>query len=150
MVTFRTNLFSAGKTATGIVVPPEVVEALGSGKKPAVNVTINGGYTYRSTVATMGGEFLLPVSAENRNGAGVQAGDDIEVTLELDTAPREIVPPEDFATALDAEPAARQFWETLSYSNKRRFVLSIDDAKTPETRARRIDSSVAKLREGKV
>ncbi len=146
---FTANIDLNGKTATGIEVPPEVVDALGSSKKPAVAVTING-YTYRSTVATMGGRFLIPVSGDVRNNAGVAAGDRVEVALELDSAPREVVVPDDLRQALDAEPDARAFFEGLSYSNKRRVVMPIDEAKTAETRQRRIEKSVSKLREGKL
>lgn len=146
---FSTTLELGGKTATGMRVPAAVVESLGSGKKPAVRVTING-YTYRSTVAVYGGEFFLPVSAEVRQGAGIAAGDEIEVVVELDTQPREVVVPPDFAAALDADAPARRFFDGLSYSNKRRFVLAIEDARTPETRQRRIDKSIEKLREGHI
>ncbi|GIN71700.1 hypothetical protein J14TS2_21750 [Bacillus sp. J14TS2] len=146
---FKTRLELSRKTATGIQVPEEIVEALGAGKKPPVKVTI-GSYTYRSTVALMGGKFMLPVSRENRDGAGIQAGDEIEVDIELDTMPREVNVPDDFAEALDRHAAARQFFDSLSYSNKRRFVLNIEGAKTAETRQRRIEKSVNLLREGKL
>ncbi|CAM4409984.1 YdeI/OmpD-associated family protein [Paenibacillus typhae] len=146
---FRTTVILGGKTATGIPVPPEVVASLGSGKKPAVKVTING-YTYASTVAVMGGQFMLPLSAENRKGAGVSAGEEIEVELAPDNEPREVAVPPDFSEALDREPAARSFFDGLSYSNKRRFVLSIEDAKTAETRQRRISKSVQTLSEGRI
>lgn len=146
---FQTVVELSGKTATGIRVPPEIVEALGSGKKPAVRVTING-YTYRSTVAVYGGEFLLPVSAEVRERAGVAAGDGIEVAVELDTEPRAVEVPDDLAAALAADAEASRFFEGLSYSNKRRIVLSIEDAKTAETRQRRIAKTVENLRQGKV
>ncbi len=146
---FRTKVELGGKTATGIQVPPEIVAGLGAGKKPAVLVTINS-YTYRSTVATMGGVFMLPVSAEVRERAGVAAGDEVEVTLELDTAPREITVPPDLAAALDGEPEAKRFFDRLSYSNKRRIVEPIGDAKTAETRQRRIDKAIANLREGRI
>ena len=106
---FRTILEATGKTTTGIVVPPELVEELGAGKRPPVRVTING-YTYRNTVAAMGGAFWVGVSAEHRAGAGVAAGDHIEVELELDTAPREVTVPPDLADALDRDPAAKQFF----------------------------------------
>jgi len=145
---FRATVELGGKTATGIEVPAEVVTALGSGKRPAVRVTING-HTYRSTVATMDGRFLLPVSAEVRAAAGIAAGDDIEVDVDLDSEPREVTIQPDFAAALEADPDARHFFEGLSYSNKRRFVLSIDDAKTPETRQRRIDKAMTMLRDGR-
>jgi len=146
---FKATLERSKKTATGIQVPDEIVEALGGGKKPPVNVTI-GSYTYRSTVASMGGRFMLPVSAEHREGAGIQAGDAVEVELELDTAPRELAVPEDFAEALDRRAEARQFFDRLSYSNQRRFVLNIEGAKSAETRQRRIEKSVELLREGKL
>ncbi|MCC7365688.1 MAG: DUF1905 domain-containing protein [Dehalococcoidia bacterium] len=143
---FRTTLFLGGKTATGMEVPAETVEALGAGKRPAVTVTING-YTYRSTVAVMGGKYYLPVSAENRAGAGIEAGDDVEVDLALDTAPREVAVPDDFAAALAADPAAKAAFEAMNYSNRRRLVLAIEGAKAAETRRRRIAKTVAELRE---
>ena len=146
---FRTVIHGTGKTSAGIHVPDEIVEALGQGKRPPVHATING-YTWRSTIAVMGGEYWLGVSNEVRASAGVAAGDEVDLDLELDTEKREVVVPEDFSDALDAEPEARRFFDGLSYSNKRRFVLSIEDAKTPETRQRRIDKSVGQLREGKV
>jgi hypothetical protein len=145
---FRTTLELGGKTATGFRVPASVVEAMGKGKRPLVLVTING-YTYRNTVAVYGDTYMLGVAAEHRQAAGVQAGDEIDVDLELDTAPRVVELPPDFAAALDAAPDAKQFFETLSYSNKRRFTLSIDDAKSEETRKRRIEKSVNQLREGR-
>lgn len=149
MQKFQAVLLAAGKTATGIEVPANVVEGFGSSKKPAVKVTING-YEYRSTVAVMGGKFMLPVSAEHRTGAKIAAGDKLNVTLELDAAPRVLEVPQDFLDALEVDAAAKTFFEGLSYSNKRRFVLSIDEAKTPETRVRRIAKSVDSLRQGKI
>ena len=145
---FRTTLELGGKTATGIRVPDEIVEALGAGKRPAVNVTING-YTYRSTVAPLGGAFMLPVSAEIRANAGVAAGDEVEVEVELDTAPREVVVPPDFAAVLDADTEAKRNFDALSYSNKRRHVLSIEGAKSDETRQRRVAKALEELRAGK-
>jgi hypothetical protein len=146
---FQTKLILGGKTATGMVVPDKIVEALGSGKKPAVTVTING-YSYRSTVAVMGGKFMLPVAAEVRVGAGIAAGDQLDVNVELDTVPREVVVPEDFAKALTGDAKAKKFFDGLSYSNKRGFVMSIEGAKAAETRQRRIDRAVVSLSEGKV
>ena len=145
---FRTRLLLAGKTATGIVVPPEVVAALGTSKRPAVRVTINK-HTYRSTVAVMGGAFMVGVSAENRTAAGLTAGDVVDVDLELDTAPRELAVPADLVAAIAGDEAAQRFWDGLSYSRKSRFVLSVEGAKTAETRQRRIDKSVTDLRDGK-
>jgi hypothetical protein len=146
---FRTTILQTDKTATGIRVPDEVVAALDSGKRPAVTVTING-FTYRSTIAVMGGVFMVGVSAENRAGAGVKGGDEVDVDVELDTAPREVTVPADFAAALEAEPAARVTFERLSYSNKSWHVLQVTGAKTEETRQRRIAKSIDALREGRI
>jgi len=145
---FRTTIQQGGKTATGIQVPDEVVEALGSGRRPAVKVTING-YTYRNTVAVMGGVYMIGVSAEHRSGAGVAGGDEVDVDVELDTAPREVAVPADFAAALDAEPNARSTFDGLSYSNKSWHVLQVTGAKTDETRQRRIAKSVDLLKQGR-
>lgn len=145
---FSTTVELGGKTATGFEVPAEIVAALGTSKKPAVTVTLNG-TTYRSTVATMDGRFMVPLSAERRTAAGVAAGDAIDVDIEVDTAPREVDVPADFAAALAAEPAAQTFFDGISYSNKRWHVLSVDGAKTAETRQRRIDKSITMLREGR-
>ncbi|PYI56973.1 YdeI/OmpD-associated family protein [Paenibacillus flagellatus] len=144
MATFTATLELHGKTATGIEVPEEIVAGLGGGKKPAVRVTIRG-YTYRTTVAVMGGRFLIPVSAEHREKAQIAAGDMLEVELALDTEPRELVVPADFLEALARHEKAKSFFEGLSYSNKRRFVLSIEEAKTAETRQRRIEKAVSTL-----
>ena len=145
---FRTTILQSGNTATGIRVPDEVVEALSAGKRPAVKVTING-YTYRSTVAVMGGAYMVGVNAENRAGAGVAGGDEVDIDIELDTAPREVVIPGDLAAALDAEPAARHTFDGLSYSNRSWHVLQVTGAKTDETRQRRIAKSVAALKAGR-
>ena len=143
---FHATVLQSGKTATGLQVPPEVVEQLGSGKRPAVCVTLRG-YTYRSTIAPMGGVYMLPVSAEIRGITGLAGGDAVDVEVELDTAPREVNLPPDFAAALDAEPEARSFFQSLSYSNKQRIALAVGQAKTAETRRRRIVQSVHALRE---
>ncbi len=147
-ITFKTTLLLAKKTATGICVPDNIVERLGAGKKPPVKVTING-YTYRSTIAVMGGVFMVGVSAEVREKAGVSGGDEITVDLELDTEPRELELPADFKAALNSNNAAKAFFEGLSHSNKQRFVLPIGQAKTEETRQRRIKKAITDLAEGK-
>jgi hypothetical protein len=144
---FRTMIRQSGRTATGIQVPDEVVEALGAGRRPAVKVTVNG-YTYRSTVAVMGGAFMISLSAEHRAAAGVAGGEEVEVDIDLDTAPREVSVPADFAATLDAEPAARRTFDGLSYSNKSWHVLQVEGAKTEETRQRRIAKSVDILKQG--
>ena len=146
---FRAIVLLGGKTAAGISVPPDVVAQLGPSKRPAVLVSI-GSHTYRSTVAVMDGEFMVPVSADVRKQAGVAAGDEVDVELELDTAPREVTVPDDLARALAGEPEARRFYDGLSYSNQRRHVLAVEGAKTPETRERRIAKAVEMLREGRV
>ena len=144
---FRTTIELGGKTATGFRIPEDVVAELGSGRRPAVRVTI-GGHTYRTTVAPMGGVFMIPLSAENRAGAGVAAGDEVDVDVELDTEPRVVTVPPDFAEALDRQPDARKAFDALSYSNRRRHVLSIEGAKTDETRQRRIGKAVDALLQG--
>lgn len=144
---FRTTILSNGKTATGVEVPAKVVEALGS-KRPKVRATING-YTYRSSVASMSGTFMLGVSADVRERAGVAAGDTVEVDLELDTERREVTVPPDFAKALAPHASAKRFFDALSFSQQRWFVEGIEGAKKPETRRRRIESAVARLREGR-
>jgi hypothetical protein len=145
---FPVTLQLAGKTATGFEVPAEIVSALGAGKRPPVKVTI-GKHTYRSTIAPMGGVFMIGVSAENRQAAGVAAGDRVEVGLELDTEPRAVTVPADFAAALNREPAAKQRFESLSYSHKREHVMAVEGAKTDETRQRRISKAITILRDTK-
>ena len=144
---FRSIVRLEGKTATGFRVPSEIVEALGKGKRPPVRVTI-GRHTYRSTVAAYGDVFMLPLSAENRTAAGVAAGDEIDVEVELDAAPREVAVPADLGAALDGDADAHRTFDGLSYSRKRWFVLSVEGAKTPETRQRRIDKAMDALRAG--
>ncbi|HEY3059475.1 MAG TPA: YdeI/OmpD-associated family protein [Chloroflexota bacterium] len=145
---FHTTLLQGDKTAVGMEVPPEVVEALGKGKRPPVRVTING-YTYRSTVAVMGGAFMIGVSADARGKAGVKGGDEVDVDLELDTAPREVTVASDLAEAMTREPDAQKFFESLSPSQKGWFVSSVGGAKTAETRQRRIDKALEMLRAGR-
>jgi len=144
---FKTNILLSGNN-TGIEVPPEVVEGLGGGKKPAVIVTI-GSYSYRSTIAVMGGKFLIPLSSERRAESGLKGGDPVEVDLQLDTTPREVAIPEDLSAAMAGDATARAFFETLSYSNKLKHALSVSDAKTPETRAKRVEKAMEMLRSGK-
>lgn len=145
---FHATLLLHGKTATGVPVPPEVLDRLGGGKRPKVLVTI-GSHTYRSSVGSTGGRAMLPVSTEQRARTGVAAGDMIDVELELDTAPREVVVPDDFASALATEPAARRFFDGLSYSQQRWFVLDVEGARRVETRQRRIERSLAMLLDGR-
>src|ERR1700693_1899343 len=145
---FRAKILQSGKTAAGIEVPAKVVAALGTSKRPPVRATING-FTYRTSVASMGGKFMLGVPPEFREGAGVAAGDTVDVDLELDTEIREVSIPPDFAAALDRDPKAKRLFDTLTYSNKRRLVIAIEAIKSPEVRERRIGKTVEQLREGR-
>ena len=146
---YRTTIRQAeGSSATGIEIPDEVLTALGAGRKPAVRLSVNG-YSYRSTVATVDGRYMVSLSSEHRAASGLDGGDEVEVDIEVDSSPREIDMPDDFAAALDAEPAARATFDGLSNSLKRYHVDLINGAKTDDTRQRRIEKSVATLKEGR-
>ena len=147
--TFRATIQQTGKTACGIEVPEAVVNALGGTKRPAVVVTLDG-YTYRSTVAPMGAEWWVGVNSDHRAASGLNAGDEVQVTLELDTQPRELEIPPELAAALDADPTARAFFDGLSYSNKRVFTLSVEGTSNPETKARRVEKALLLMRAGRV
>lgn len=142
-----TELLSFGNN-TGFEIPEAFVEELGGGKKPKVSVTVNG-FTYRSSIARMGGQYLLGVSKERRDAAGVAGGDLLEIDIELDTAPRVIDVPPALAEALVDNSKAKAFWDSMSYSNQRWHAEQIEGAKTVETRARRVAKSVALLNKGK-
>ena len=143
--TFTTPVWKdAEMNATGLRVPPEVVAALGKGKKPPVVVRLNG-YSYRTTVAVMGGVFMLPLSAENREAAGVKAGEEVEITLELDSEPRTVAIPDDLAAALAQTPGATAAFDRAAYSVRKEYVRQVESAKAQETRARRIAGIVAKV-----
>jgi hypothetical protein len=146
-VTFRTTLSSFGNN-TGIEVPPELIEELGSGKRPAVLVKVNG-YEYRNTVGVMAGKYLVSVSAAVRKETGLAGGDPIEVTLTLASEPRPVDVPDDFKAALDREPVAAAFFAGLSNSLQRYHVDQITGAKTPETRDRRVARAVDLFLAGK-
>ena len=142
MPKFKTTIMQAeGMDATGIVVPDAVVEKLASGKRPKVAVTLNG-YTYRSTVAVMGGQFMLPLAKAHREAAGVKPGQKVGITLELDTAPREVEIPKDFAAALK-KAGLRAAFDKLAFTHRKEHVRAIEEAKAAETRARRIDKALA-------
>src|SRR5215469_14628850 len=141
---FHATVQQHGKTATGIEVPAEILAALGGAKRPKVTVTLNG-FSYPSTVGSMGGLSLIPISAEVRNRAGVGAGDEVDVDIVPDSAPRVVDVPDDLAVALSRQPAARQAFGQLSYTGQRRYVQLVEQAKTAETRQRRIDKAVSEL-----
>jgi hypothetical protein len=130
--------------ATGIQVPEDAVAALASGKKPKVKVTLKG-YTYRTTVAVMGGAFMIPLSAEHRNAAHVQAGETIDISMELDTEPRTVEVPPDLAAALAKVSGAVASFDALGLSIRKEYVRQVETAKAQETRERRIAGIVAKL-----
>lgn len=129
----------------GLEVPRQVVEALAGGARPPVIITING-HTWKSRLAIMRGRHLIGLSNANRRAAGLVVGERVEVDLQLDTEPRVVVEPADFTRALDADPVARAIYDRLAKSHRREHVLSIEGAKRPETRARRIANAVAMLR----
>lgn len=139
---FETTLFLSGNN-TGIEVPTALVDELGGGKRPAVNVTVNG-YGYRSTIASMGGRFLIPFSSDKRAETGLSGGDPITVDLTLDTAPRTVEIPEDLAAAL-ADAGVSAAFDALAPSARKAHVTNVEGAKAPETRARRVEAIVAKL-----
>jgi len=141
---FRATVELNGKTATGVEVPAEVVTELGRGKRPPVNAILNG-YPYRTTVGSMGGRFLIPVSAQVRQDAGVAAGDVVDVEVELNEAQRTVEVPDDLPAALTADTAAGAAFARMSYSHQLQHVLAIEGAKTAETRQRRITKAVADL-----
>ena len=141
---FNTTVKSEGKNAAGIVVPPEIVEALGSGRNPKVKVSVNG-YTFRGTVQVSNGRFMISFSSDKREASGVKGGDQVAVTLELDTEPRTVEIPEDLSAALSAKAGALEAFEAMSYSRRKEFVRQVNEAKAQETRARRISGIVAQV-----
>ncbi len=146
-VMFDTTVTAAGNN-TGIVVPEELIEQLGAGRRPAVTVNVNG-YEYRSTVGVMGGRHMISISAAVRRDTGLTAGDAIHVVLTLAAAPREVTVPDDLADALSADPAAQAFFAKLSNSLRRYHLDNVNAARTAETRQRRIDKAISLFQQGK-
>jgi hypothetical protein len=147
-VRFRTTVELGGSTATGLAVPDDVVAALGAGRRAPVRITV-GDHTYRTTVAVRGGRFLVPLSADNRQAAGVAAGDEVDVSIELDAAPREVDVPDDLERALAADPTARRFFDGLSFTHRKEWVRWVTEAKKAETRAQRVVRTVEALTAGR-
>ena len=141
----RTVVNRAGKTAAGIVVPDEFVAALGGGRRPKVRVTACG-YTFRTSIAPMGGVFMMPITNETRARSALVPGELADFDIELDTEPREVAVPADLAAALAVDERARAAFERLSYSNQRRLTLPIEAIKGADARARRVERTVADLR----
>jgi hypothetical protein len=146
-VTFDTTVAATGNN-TGIVVPDNLIDELGAGRRPAVVVTVNG-YEYRNTVGVMGGKHMISISAAVRKETGLKGGDPIRVTLTLADTPREVDVPDDFAAALAADPGAGAFFAALSNSLQRYHVDTINAAKTEATRQRRIEKAISLFRAGK-
>ena len=140
----KVEIEQSGKTATGFAVPEDVVTKLGAGKKPAVVVTIKN-HSYRTHIASMGGRFMVPLSAENREAAAVKAGDVVNVDITLDAAPREVEVPKYLADALK-QAGVRGSFDVLSYSRRKEYVRSIEEAKAEATRERRIAKALEELR----
>jgi hypothetical protein len=143
--TFTATVVPAGN-ATGVDVPSDIVDALGAGRRPKVAITIND-HTWRSTVASKGGRFIVGISAANRAASGIALADEVEVTLELDTEPRVVAEPADLAEALDTVPLAREAFDRLPYGLRRKHVTEIESAKSTATRERRITKVIAALRD---
>ena len=142
-ITFHTTILQTGKNTAGIQVPEEVIEQLGSGKRPLVRVTINH-YTYRSAVAVMGGKYMISFSPEHRKAAGAQGGDETDITLEVDVEPRTVDIPKDLKDALIKAKAINAF-ENSAPSMKKEYVRQVEEAKAQDTRERRIARIVEKL-----
>jgi hypothetical protein len=145
---FQSILESAGKTAAGFHVPDDVLDGLAAGRRPKIRITVNG-HTWRTSVGIVDGRSMIGVPVDQRAAARVTPGDVLDVDVELDTEVREVVMPDDFAAALAPFPDARAFFDSRNYSERRWFVLGIEEAKTPETRARRVEKAVERLREGR-
>ena len=143
--TFRTTLWASGGNNVGIVVPEDVLQGFGRGTRVPVVVTIDGGHTYRTTIASMGGRFLVTFNAATRAATGRGAGDEVEVRLEVDDAPRTVEVPPLLAEAFATHPAAADAWATLSYSRQRAHAESVAGARTSETAARRVEKVLAAL-----
>lgn len=145
---FDATIALHGKDNLGITVPDDVVEALGGGKHPKVAVTLRD-YTYRTSIARMGGLFLIGINKAHRAEAGVQAGDRLTVVVTLDTAPREVELPAELAAAFAEQPSLARFFETLSYTKQKEYVTWIESAKKDTTRDQRVAKTLANLAEGK-
>jgi Bacteriocin-protection, YdeI or OmpD-Associated/Domain of unknown function (DUF1905) len=143
---FQTTLQVEGRTATFFEVPLDVPALFGRAR-PTVRVTI-GGHTYRSTIAVYGGRYFLPLNRQNREAAGVAAGEAVTVELEEDAEERTVDVPEDLQAALDADEAARDAFDALSYSHRKEYADWIVEAKREDTRRRRVDKTLDRLRSG--
>lgn len=141
-ISFHTTILQFGNNS-GIQVPEDVIEKLGGGKKPLVNVIVNN-YQYRSAVASMGGKFMISFSSEHRKASGIQGGNEVDITLSLDLEPRTVEIPKDLEAALTEANALAAFNKSAP-SMKKEYVRQVESAKSQETRERRIAKIVEKL-----
>ena len=148
VIRFHAQLQARGPAAA-VVLDEEQVAAVGEGAKRFPVVATVNGYTWRTSVARMGGEFLVGLSREVRDGAGVQAGDEVEVSVELDQAPREVDVPEALAAALAADAEAAAAFERMAFTHRKEYARWVAEAKREETRERRVAQAVEMIRTGK-
>ena len=144
----QVTIEATGGSTTGVRAP-QIVDELDAGKRPRVKVVFPNGYELRVRVGSHDGDPFIPISAATRDAAGVAAGDEVEVTVEVDTEPVVIEVPEDLAAALAEHPEARAFFDGLTASQRKGFTTSVTSAKKPETRQRRIDKALEALRNGR-
>jgi len=147
-IQFRALLQPRGPAAA-VVLDDAQVATVGEGARRFPVVATVNGYTWRTSVARMGGEFLLGLSKEVRQGAGVEAGDEVEVAVELDTAPREVELPGALAAALAADPQAKASFDRLAFSHRKEYARWVGEAKQEETRQRRVQQALEMIRAGK-
>ena len=143
--TFQATVEQTGKTTTGIQVPENVMDQLDQGKRPRVVVTLDGGYSFRTTVGPHAGASYISVSAAIRDEANIAAGEEVTVDVAVDTEPRDVEVPDDLSAALADDDAARSWFEGLTDSQRKTFVTSVTSAKQPETRQRRVARAVSAL-----
>lgn len=147
-IRFTTRLEKKGPAAA-VVLDDGQVAAVGEGAKRFPVVATVNGYTWRTSVARMGGAFLVGLNREVRESAGVEAGDEVDVAIELDGAPREVEVPDDLAAALDADPAVRATFDGMAFTHRKEYVRWVTEAKREDTRTRRVEQAVEMIRAGR-
>ena len=148
VIQFRAQLQPRGPAAA-VVLDDAQVAVVGEGAKRFPVVATVNGYTWRTSVARMRGEFLLGLNQEVRQGAGVQAGDEVDVTVALDDAPREVEVPEALTVALAGDPQASESFERMAFTHRKEYARWIAEAKREETRQRRVLQALEMIRAGK-
>lgn len=147
VIRFRAQLQPRGPAAAVVLDDAQVAEVGEGARRFPVVATVNG-YTWRTSVARMGGEFLVGLSREVRQGAGVQAGDEVDVTIELDSAPRDVEVPEALAAALAADPPVKVAFESMAFTHRKEYARWVAEAKRDETRQRRVQQALEMIRAG--